>query len=301
MACANVAGLLTSRAPARAGEIALRLALGAGRGRLVRQLLIENTVLAAAGGAAGLAVGYAGVLLWRQLAIPSELPFDITSRMDGPALAVSLGVAVASVFLFGLLPAVQTTRASMVSTPRLSRYSDEQTRRFYEQLVERSRLVTGVDAVSMASFIPMSNSGAEFTEVIPEGYVFPQGTESAQIATNRVATDFFRAMGTPIVRGRAFSAGDAADIPRVAVVNQRLADRYWPAQDPIGRRFRIGGTQGPWVEVVGIVPTGKCFGISETPIEFLYLAYHRHPPTRMTLLVQSAGEPLSLVESMRGV
>lgn len=115
VACANVAGLLTSRAPARAKEIAMRLAIGAGRARLIRQLITESLLLALAGGAAGLAVGYAGMLLFRQIQIPTDLPIAFTFAMNRRALLFSLAVAVASAVLFGLSPAIQATRADLSS------------------------------------------------------------------------------------------------------------------------------------------------------------------------------------------
>jgi predicted permease len=115
VACANVAGLLTSRAPARAKEMALRLAIGAGRGRLVRQLVTESLLLAIAGGIAGLGVGYAGMTLFRQIEIPTDLPIALAFRMDRRALAFSLMVAVASAVLFGLVPAIQATRTDLTA------------------------------------------------------------------------------------------------------------------------------------------------------------------------------------------
>ncbi len=115
VACANVAGLLTSRAPARAREMALRLAIGAGRGRLVRQLITESLLIALAGGGAGLAVGYAGMLLFRQVQLPTDLPINLAFRMDHRALVFSLAVAVASAVLFGLSPAIQATRTDLTA------------------------------------------------------------------------------------------------------------------------------------------------------------------------------------------
>ena len=113
VACGNVTGLLTSRAPVRAREMALRLAIGAGRGRLIRQLVTENLILAIAGGALGLAVGYAGIMLFSQIRIPSDLPIMIAFDMDRRALLFSLAVAVASALVFGLVPAIQASRTDL--------------------------------------------------------------------------------------------------------------------------------------------------------------------------------------------
>jgi putative ABC transport system permease protein len=115
VACANVAGLLTSRAPARAREMALRLAIGAGRGRLVRQLVTESLLIALAGGVLGLAVGYAGMRLFRQIEIPTDLPIALTFQLDRRALLFSLIVALGSGVLFGLVPAVQATRTDLTA------------------------------------------------------------------------------------------------------------------------------------------------------------------------------------------
>jgi predicted permease len=115
VACANVAGLLTSRAPARAREMALRLAIGAGRGRLIRQLVTESLLLAAAGGILGLGIGYAGMMLFSQIQLPTDLPISLSFRMDQRALLFSLAVAVGSALVFGLVPAVQATRTDLTA------------------------------------------------------------------------------------------------------------------------------------------------------------------------------------------
>src|SRR5687768_4196449 len=115
VACANVAGLLTSRAPARAREMALRLAIGAARGRLVRQLVTESLLIALAGGVLGLAVGYAGMTLFRQIEIPTDLPIALAFQLDRRALVFSLIVAVGSAVLFGLVPAIQATRTDLTA------------------------------------------------------------------------------------------------------------------------------------------------------------------------------------------
>ena len=115
VACANVAGLLTSRAPARAREIALRLAIGAGRARLVRQLVTESLLIALAGGVLGLAVGYAGMTLFRQIEIPTDLPIALAFRLDRRALVFSLIVAVGSAVISGLVPAIQATRTDLTA------------------------------------------------------------------------------------------------------------------------------------------------------------------------------------------
>jgi putative ABC transport system permease protein len=114
-ACFNVAGLLSSRAPARAKEIAVRLAVGGSRWRLIRQLLAESAIVAAAGGLVGLPVGYAGIALLRRVQLGHDLVQAPVPQMDQRALAFTLAIAISSVFLFGLVPAIQTTRADLVN------------------------------------------------------------------------------------------------------------------------------------------------------------------------------------------
>jgi putative ABC transport system permease protein len=116
VACINVASLLTSRAPARAKEMSLRLAIGAGRARLIRQLITESLLVALAGGVLGMGVGYAGVLLFQQIQIPTDLPLTLSFHLDQRVLLFSLAVAVFSVFLFGLIPAMQTTRVDLAGS-----------------------------------------------------------------------------------------------------------------------------------------------------------------------------------------
>ena len=149
VACANVAGLLTSRAPARAREMALRLAIGAGRGRLIRQLVTESLLLAVAGGVAGLGVGYAGMMLFSQIQLPTDLPINLSFRMDRRALVFSFAVAVASALVFGLVPAVQATRTDLTAVMKASDSVAPGRRRRWG----RALLVCGQVAVSVVLLV----------------------------------------------------------------------------------------------------------------------------------------------------
>jgi predicted permease len=149
VACANVAGLLTSRAPARAREMALRLAIGAGRGRLVQQLVTESLLLAVAGGVVGLGVGYAGMTLFRQIELPTDLPISLSFQMDRRALAFSFVVAVGSAVLFGLVPAIQTTRSDLTAVMKASDSVAPGQRRRWGRAV----LVCGQVAVSVVLLV----------------------------------------------------------------------------------------------------------------------------------------------------
>lgn len=145
VACANVAGLLTSRAPVRAREMAMRLAIGAGRRRLVRQLVTESLLTSLLGGLAGLGVGYAGLLLFRQVELPTDLPILLAFRMDRRALLFSLGAAVASAVFSGLLPAIQASRADLTAIMKAGDAADPRHRRRWGRMV----LVGGQVAISV--------------------------------------------------------------------------------------------------------------------------------------------------------
>jgi putative ABC transport system permease protein len=360
VACGNVAGLLTSRAPVRAREVALRLAIGAGRARIVRQLVTESMLIAVLGGGVGLGVGYVGVLWGRQFRIPTDLPIATSFELDRRALLVSLVVALVSAFLFGLAPAIRTTRTDLTAVikstdaagfgrrrrwgrallvggqvagsvlllavatfvyrgfqqrliagpghrtdhlllmsfnPSLVRYSDAQAQQFFEQIADRARLVPGVKSAALASSVPMD--GARPVTIAPEGFQFPEGKESTTVPGAIVDEYYFDTMGLSILEGRGFRSTDSVDAPKVAVVNEVLAQHYWPGQDPVGQRFRLDGKDGAWVEVVGLAKTSKYMFIMEPPREFVYLPYKQRPQQRMTLLTESMGDPSSLVTPLR--
>src|SRR6266508_5397655 len=361
VACANVAGLLTSRAPVRAREIALRLAIGAGRRRVIRQLITESVLIATIGGVLALGVGYAGVMVFRQFQIPTDLPIVPAFELDRRALICSLVVALVSALLFGLAPAIRATRGDLTAVmkatdaaafgrrgwgravlvsgqvavsvvllvvatlmyrnfrellaggpgyrpdhllqmsfvPTLVRYTGPQARRFFEQVAERARSVPGVKSVSLASAAPSDIGPGSARTIAPEGFQLPAVTESVAVLSSIVDEHYFDTVGLSILEGRGFRTTDADDAPRVAVVNERLAQLYWPGHDALGKRFRLYDATGPWVEVVGVAKTAKYIVLSESPRALVYLAYKQHPQPRMTMLVESVGDPGSLAAPLR--
>jgi putative ABC transport system permease protein len=364
VACANVAGLLTSRAPARAREMALRLAIGAGRGRLVRQLVTESLLIAMAGGVLGLAVGYAGMSLFRQIEIPSDLPIMLSFQMDRRALLFSLVVAVASAVIFGLVPAIQATRTDLTAVmkandsvapgrrrrwgrallvggqvavsvvllvvamfmyrgfrqqladgpgyridhllmmsfdPGLVRYTEAQSQQFFQQVAERTRQVPGVKTVTIATSIPMSNDSVGATPIAPEGFQFPAGKDNVTVLSSMVDEYYFETMGITLLEGRNFRVEDNFDAPRVAIVNQHLAQHFWPNQDALGKRFRVDDSEKKWVQIVGVAKTSKYLFIAEPPSDFVYVPYRQNKPQRMIMVTHSAADPASLVTPLREV
>ncbi|HEX7138613.1 MAG TPA: ABC transporter permease, partial [Vicinamibacterales bacterium] len=363
VACGNVAGLLASRAPVRAKEMALRLAIGAGRGQLIRQLLVESLLVALMGGALGLVVGYAGMTLFKQVEIPTDLPIALAFKMDQRALVFGFLVAVASALAFGIFPAIQASRTDLVGImkagesvtpgrrrwgrailvtgqvavsvvvlvvamfmyrgfkqelvagpgyrtdhllmmrfgPRMVRYTDEQSRQFYQQVAERARAVSGVASVAMTTAIPMSNDSLDFVIIAPEGFQFPQGKENVGVLASKVDEHYFDVMGITVLKGRNFARTDDEGTPRVAIVNEHLAQHYWPDANPLGKRFRLKDADNAWVEVVGVARQAKYVFIAEPPSDCVYLPYRQNEMETMTLLAQSSGDAGSLAAPLRDV
>ncbi|MBV8552510.1 MAG: ABC transporter permease [Acidobacteriaceae bacterium] len=357
VACANVAGLLLSRTAARAREIAVRLAIGAGRWQLLRQLFVENLLLAAMGAGLGIAVAYAGVRLFGSIPVPTDLPIAFSVQLDHRVLLFTLAVAVASTFLFGLTPALRSSRPDVAAALKardaevggkrrswgrntlvsaqvagslvlliisgillqgfrdelargpgfrtdhlylmsfdstLVHYNEAQRDRFYKQLVDRSRSTPGVKSAALAAAVPMS-IGVGSIGIVPEGYHLKRGEQALTVFNNVVSDGYFQAMNVPLSRGRAFLDTDKADAPHVAVVNEHLAQHYWPNQDVIGKRFHLKSADGTLVQIVGIAKNTKYIWIAEPPFDFLYLPYAQNQQSDMTLLAESETEDASVL------
>ncbi|MBI3682975.1 MAG: ABC transporter permease [Acidobacteria bacterium] len=361
ISCANVANLLLSRCRARSREIAVRLALGAGRGRLIRQLLTESLLLALAGGAIGLFFADSVVKYLASLPVPTDLPITFSIRLDERVLFYSLLVSIASALVFGLVPALQTSRADLTTAlkagqtnggrrrrtwgrnllvigqvalslvllvaasmfyqsfravllhspgfrtenivmmafdPSLVRYSPEKTQEFYRTLVDRARQLPGVRSAALTQVIPLSMN-LSAASIVPEGFQLPPGVESANVLSSAIDEQYLETAGIPIVHGRGFTITDNAEAPRAAVVNQTMAARYWPNQDAVGKRLRLGDSKGPFVQIVGVARDSRYIYMGEGPMPFLYLPFAQNRRTRMTLMVHSEGEPGGLVDPLR--
>lgn len=272
VACANMAGLLLSRASGRTREIAVRLAIGAGRASLVRQLLIENLLLALAGGAVGLSLAYAVVRFFNSLPLPTDIPIHLAVELDGRVPFFTACVSILSTFLFGLIPALRTTQPDLVPALKaidamtskkrrlwgrnvlvsaqvalslalltisgvmvqgfsaqlargpgfrtdrlflmslntsLVQYTDAEKAQFFKQLLDKTRLASGVQSAALASAIPIA-IGNSTVGIIPEGHQLERGQESISVFHNIVSDGYFETMGVAIVRGRDFLETDKA-------------------------------------------------------------------------------------------
>jgi predicted permease len=361
IACANVANLMLGRALARSGEIAIRMAIGAGRWRLVRQLLTESLLISLAAGAAGLFLAQTCMDMFLPWRIPSSIPIEISARLDYRVVLYALCASLASAVLCGLVPAIRATRHNIEPAlraggrnleprgrflgrnalvvvqvagslfllicasqlyraisfvlsappgfrsdhilmasfdPTLARYNDAQTQAFYKRITERARQLPAVVSASLAELVPMANN-PDPQLMVPEGYHLPPGKEAISVGTDVVSEDYFSTVDIPIVKGRAFRASDTADSPRVAVANEHFAQTYFPNPDPIGKRFRLGGAEGPWVEIVGLAKMSKYVMLVEPPFDFVYLPLSQNHRSEMTLLLQSAGRPENLAGPVR--
>jgi putative ABC transport system permease protein len=365
IACANVANLLLARATARQRELAVRAALGAGRGRLVRQLLAESVVLAAAGGTAGLALAWWGLQVLRAV-VAERLPIQRLEMVgiDGPVLAFTMGATLLSGILFGLIPAFTASGASLneslkeggrtgsaargkrarsafvvveialalvllvgagllvrsfarlmevdagfetdrTVTMRVSlnqaRYGrPEQRIQFFERLFERIDQVSEVQSAGAVSFLPLVGLGAATGYEVVGEPVPPRGQEP--VADVRVVTkDYFNAMGIPLVRGRLFDERQPSDAVNKVVVNEALARRHWPGEDPIGKRIRISWNENIEDEIVGVVGDVVHAGLDAEVRAMTYWPFARQAYGSMTLTIRTAGEPIAVVSAVRGI
>jgi predicted permease len=187
---------------------------------------------------------------------------------------------------------------SFDTAPAVLHYSPEQMMAFYRRLVDRVRTMPGVAKVAMTESLPLSTSQTVVT-VVPEGYQFPKGREKTIEFGAAVDAAYFTTMNVEIKSGRSFTDDDRAGSRRVAIVNQQFAKTYWPGKDPIGKRIRLDSAEGPAAEVVGVAKTGHYLVVNESPAPFVYLPYEQNPRSRMTLIVQSAGDASALAKPMR--
>jgi len=359
IACANVANLLLARSAAREREMAIRLALGASRWRIARQLLTESALLGLAGGAAGLLLAVWGVDSIIALA-PGNLPRIGEVRIDGRVLAFTLTASLLTGILFGLAPALQLPRLSIhevvkdggrgsTGTRRrclrhflvvsevavalvlligagllinsflrlqkvdrgfdarnvltlnltLSRYStNEQQIAFLRQVLERTALAPGVRAVGLTSTLPLQ--GGPSTEfVIEDRAPLALGDEPA--ADIRIVDpNYFRAMGIPLRAGRPFTENDSTDAPKVMVINENMARRFWPDEDPIGKRVTMKDWGPPLTgEIVGVAGDVKSGGLDSETRPMIYWAYPQFPVIFNSIVVRTEADPLSVVGAVK--
>ncbi|HZZ41260.1 MAG TPA: ABC transporter permease [Acidobacteriaceae bacterium] len=322
IACANLASLLLVRAVRYQREIAVRLALGASTKRLLRQVLLESTLLSVAGGLLGVGAAAPLVALGRDF-LPSSLPLIDSVEMNWPVAGFALGLALLTGLLCGLAPSFAALRTNVnavlkeggrtgssgganarlrsflvvgeiavalvlltasglllrsyakmsagdlgfepdhvttgyYSLPRAEYTTQAGVNAFNADLVERLEQLPGAEAAGLATAIPASDM-AGLSGFVPEGYKASEGTPPPTAAAISVVGDYFRAMGIGLLQGRYFTNSDDAHGALVAIVNHELAAHYWPGENPIGKRIRLGaaGMNTPWMTIVGEIADAK--------------------------------------------
>ena len=357
--CVNIASLLLARATARQSELAVRSALGAGRGRIVRQLLTESLVLALLGGALGVALAYAGVQALSAVGA-GELPRASEIRIDAVVLLYALGVSAAAGLLFGLLPASWATSANLQSALRAgargsvggtgqrlrsalviaevalavvlvvgaglalqsfarlldvnpgfqaanvlaiklsmspSQGGDDQGRVYYEELLGRVAAVPGVQVVGAAKHLPLRGTGEPRQGVTIPGSRGREDRPDQHFTLMHVSADYFRAMGIPLLAGRAFASTDRAGVPPVFIVNEAFARKYWPEESAVGKTMRFGTSNE--FEIVGVVGDVRQRSLGEPAEPMAYIHYLQNMRSGLGLAVKTVGDPLSYVNAVR--
>ncbi|MEA2564048.1 MAG: hypothetical protein QOH06_5552 [Acidobacteriota bacterium] len=359
VACATVANLLLARAVSRRKEIAIRLSLGAARGRLVRQLLTESLLLAFAGGAAGLLVAVWGRdFLWSLR--PPFLPASLDLALDARVLGFTFGLSLATGILFGLLPALQSSRPEMVTAlknqaapplrgrgmlttrsllvvaqvalslvaligaalfirslfqaqridpgfkpqglvtlsldPGGRGYEAARGQELYRQVVEEVEQLPGIRRAAISELPVLQPGGFQRTLVI-EG-LEAAGEDSLLVRANAVGTGYFEALGIPLRRGRGFASEDRGDSRPVAMINETMARRFWPGQEPIGRRFGFFGQDKDY-EIVGVAADAKYTALGEDPLPYVYLPLLQSYPSAATLYARATGDSAMALAAIR--
>jgi predicted permease len=185
--------------------------------------------------------------------------------------------------------------------PRLAQYDATRTQQFYKALVERARGVPGVQCAALTQSPPLGLNGFDTVAFVPDGVPMPPDRDNVTSMVDTVDEDFFETMGIPILRGRGFLASDAAEAPRVAIVNEQFASHYWPGSEAVGKRIRLDSATGTPIEIVGVAKTIMTRETIDRPTDFVYLPLAQHPVARMALVLRTSGDPLQWVDPVKDV
>jgi predicted permease len=220
-------------------------------------------------------------------------------------VALSLVVVTLSVYIFQVFehdvmqgPGFRVTQMAKVSVdPSQAGYSNAWQIEYYEKALEAARRLPEAGHVSAISAMPLFHF--QFSAVVPEGYPMPPGTDVILPNSGSVAEDYFATMEIPLLAGRDFRVTDNASAPLAAVVNEAVAQHYWPGQNAVGKRFRKGRRNGPPIEIVGVAKNAKYLYVGEPTQEFVYFPFRQEPRGEMTLLVQTSGPSVTGVAPLK--
>jgi len=363
IACTNVANLLLSRAAVRQREIAIRAALGAGRERVIRQLLTESISLSLMGGGAGLAISALSIFIARKMH-PGNIPRLEELGMDFRVLGFTFAISILTGVVFGLAPALRASRVDLtanlkaggkgslsgglsirhdkargalviaelaISLPLLigagllvrsfvrlanvppgfnpqgvvsmnvgaygPQFKDPTTRiQFYQELGERIIHLPGVTATGAISALPLT-SAIGWGGMHIEGYVPPANEPELQVDVREATPPYFGAMQIPLVRGRTFAETDTSKMPPVAIIDQKMADRFWPHGDAIGKRIRQSD-DSPWAMIVGVVGVVKEYGLDTDTRMVAYYPHAQRPRGTMYVVARTTTDPASTIAAI---
>jgi putative ABC transport system permease protein len=364
IACANTANLLLARAAGRQREMAIRASMGAGRSRILRQLLTESILLALAGGALGLLIAVWGTKLFANLST-IHIPRLRSTEVDWRVLVFTLGISVFTGVLFGLAPALHSLRFDLfhslkeggrnategigharlrsllvvfevsisvllligaslllesmvhllhaspgfdpkgvltfnIDLPDVQYGKPEQSIAFYKQLLERVRTVPGVKSASGVLPLPLANDIIRSTFEI-EGKPVAKSDEP-RTHFRSVGLDYFQTMRIPLVAGRDFNSRDERNSTQVVIINQALARKFFPNENPIGKHIKPGvSDEGPGKmrEIVGVVGDVKHRALWNPPDPESYVPYAQTAIGQMYVVARTDGDPMSLLPAMR--
>jgi predicted permease len=363
IACTNVANLLLSRASARQREIAIRAALGAGRVRLIRQLLTESILLSLMGGLAGLGIAGLCISIARRMH-PGNVPRLDELGMDFRVLGFTFVIAILTGIVFGLAPALRASRVDLtanlkaggkgslsgglsvrhdklrgalviaelaISLPLLvgagllvrsfvrlanvppgfnpknvvsmdvaaygPKFKDPATRvQFYKELAERTRSLPGVTATGAVSALPFT-SAIGWGGIHIEGYTPPPNAPELQVDLRVATPSYFSTMEVPLVQGRMFADTDTDKMPPVAIIDQKMANRFWPRGDAIGKHIRRGDNS-PWITIVGVVGIVKEYGLDTDTRMVVYRPHAQAPAGTEYVVARTTADPSSTINAM---
>ena len=358
VACFNIANVLLVRAAVRQREMGIRAALGAGRGRLLRQHLTESLLLAVLGGGAGvvLATWAAGFL--SSLPLGTDLPITFDFQPDFRVYLFALLAVLLTGVIVGIIPALRAARSDINAVlreggrgssegprrhlvrnglvvaqlagsmlllvvaglfvrslgkaqqmflgynpdhildltvdPEQIGFNETQGREFYRQVDERIAALPGVVSVAQAFIVPMGVISAD-DPITVDGHPLDPGKQAPQVMFNPVTPNYFDTLRIPLQSGRKFTDADNEKAPLVAVVNEAMAEKFWPNENALGKRFSTKGPKGPFTEVIGVVQTGKYKNVIENPPEpFFYVPITQNYVAYRTIHVRTSVPPESL-------
>jgi predicted permease len=359
VACFNVANMLLARAAARRKETGIRLALGAGHWRLLRQWLTESLLLACLAAGAGLLFAQWLIRLFASFPLPFKIALALELRLDARVLGFTLLAAVATSLIFSLTLWRQATKIDLLGAIKESQtgrpgkavagsvlvvaqialslalllgaglltrslwnlrsietgyltdrvllarfdldpreFTAQQGLDFYQQLLDRTRALPGVEMASLTKNVPINPLRMKKPPVAAEGAESARAEDLLQAEPDFISPGYFQTLGIRLLDGRDFDARDAAAAPRVVIVNQTLARRLWPGQTALGRRMKIAGEE-PSYTVIAVAPDLKYRALIESPQPYYYLPLAQHYLREMTLQARTTIAPLSLAPAIR--